>query len=225
MSGTFADGIEAAARVVENCKREVLVLGPVSRGYYAACEDITKEICALVKQDRVFASAPGGLDGYGYQQIFNAIADAVSTHGDAPISISVRKFTEALTAAPPGAPPVSAGEMERLRTELAAFDKLLAAPRELLDKLEAAEAKCRELEGEVARAKEHAREVYNIGASWSRKCAVAEASLTRLTLAAQAARGALEKIAKLTIETGIRKQAREALASLVAVLPGSGGAE
>jgi hypothetical protein len=161
-----------------------------------------------------------------------------------------------LAAAPPGAPPVSAppaesaGEVDWCELYQTAFGQLHGEIR----LRQAAEAKCRELEGEVARAKEHVRGVYEQAASWSRKHALAASELRRITTAAQAARDALEPFASAsriiewteratgrsfdsgepfqsglawrkadgstgTITYGAFHRAREALASLVAVLP------
>jgi hypothetical protein len=150
-------------------------------------------------------------------------------------------------AAPPGAPPVSAppaesaGEVERptgWRAKAAAW--LRTAEYEAWEEerklREAAEAKCRELEGEVERRLEEMDTVVADALNAWRMHADAEAKLTRLTLAAQAARGALDTIWQLSNRglsraaaraqlAQVNDTAREALASLVAVLLGSGGAD
>jgi hypothetical protein len=165
-------------------------------------------------------------------------------------------FDAARAAFPPvSAPPAeSAGEVERTRCPIGiapesrsicsagtCYDCLADRcvwSSGLRNRVEAAEAKCRELEGEVARLcrgdddeRAEVRAAYYDRLLRERK--VAEANLTRLTLAAQAARGALERVVwtigksrnRASAALVAHDDAREALASLDAVLPGSGGAE
>jgi hypothetical protein len=151
-------------------------------------------------------------------------------------------------AAPPGAPPVSddpaesagevdewksraliaEGEVSRLDTRVEA---LVSRVNEWHGLYVAAEAKCRKLEGKLR----IITDLHNI--ELERNCnRDAPDYADRLTLAAQAARGALEPFARKPdaislgaalghVERAHLFAAREALASLVAVLPRSGGAE
>jgi hypothetical protein len=204
---------------------------------------------ALAKVDRVFASAPGGESGWLpiesapqderelllWQEpwetpVIGGWIDSSCLDGKSGWMRQGGYWCEPThwqpLPAPPGAPPVSAppaesagevdewksraliaeGEVERLNARVAG---LTSRVDEWHGHYVAAEAKCRELEGAYSKLADANAEI------WKRADSV--------VAAAQAARGALGALAPSTHEG--RRLRDEALASLVAVLPGSGGAD